>query len=78
MPNVTISVSEDLLKTSREYAKHHGTSLNALIRRLLEETVNAEAGGWPEEFLKAVSQARGNSRGWKWNREDIYRERCGE
>ncbi len=77
MPNVTISINEDLLKSSREYAKRHGTSLNALIRRLLVETVNPEAGAWPEEFLKAVSQARGNSRGWKWNREDIYKERCG-
>jgi hypothetical protein len=72
MPNVTIALSERLLAASREYAQRHGTSLNALIRELLDKTVSQTERKWPDEFLKLVDQAHGNSRGWKWNRDDIY------
>jgi hypothetical protein len=72
MANVTISLNEQLLKASREYARRHGTSLNALIRELLERTVNHPRGAWPDDFLACVQKARGNSRGWKWNREELY------
>jgi hypothetical protein len=36
MPNITISLDTELLHSGREYAKQHRTSLNALIRKLLE------------------------------------------
>ena len=39
MPNITISLDEDLLKSGRRYAEKHQTSVNALIRKLLEQTV---------------------------------------
>ena len=39
MQNITLSLDEDILKAGREYAKKHKTSLNSLIRRLLEQTV---------------------------------------
>ena len=31
MPNITISLEEDLMKLGRRYAEKHQTSLNALI-----------------------------------------------
>ena len=72
MPNVTIALNERLLAASREYAQRHGTSLNALIRDFLEETM-AEPQSHPlQAFFDAVDKAPGNSRGWKWNREEIY------
>ena len=37
MANVTISLDDDLIKAGREYAQRHKTSLNALIRKMLEE-----------------------------------------
>jgi plasmid stability protein len=73
MANVTLSLSDDLVRAGREYAERHGTSLNALIRELLEKTVSPAEGVWPDEFLARIKQARGNSRGWKWNREEIQR-----
>jgi len=39
MPNIPISLDEDLLKSGRRYAERHQTSMNALIRKLLEQTV---------------------------------------
>jgi len=70
MPNVTIALSERLLATSREYAQRHGTSLNALIRELLGKAASPPERKWPDEFLQAVGKAHGDSRGWKWNRDE--------
>ncbi len=41
MANVTLSIDDDVLKRSREYARAHGVSLNAMIRDLLERAVSA-------------------------------------
>jgi hypothetical protein len=43
MPNITISLDEPLLKSGRQYAQMHGTSVNALIRNLLEKTVRNDS-----------------------------------
>ena len=42
MANITISIDEALLKAGRKYAEKHQTSINGLIRKLLEETVEPE------------------------------------
>ena len=72
MPNITISIDEDLLKAGREYAKKHNTSVNALIRKLLEQNVKSQSTDWIEECFKLMDQAKVNSFGKKWNREDLY------
>ena len=74
MPNVTISIKEELLKSSREYAQKSRTSLNALIRRLLEETVGPESGRFLDDCFSLMDRANGNSRGDKWTRADLYDE----
>jgi hypothetical protein len=74
MPNVTIALNERLLAASREYAQRHGTSLNALIRECLEQRVSAPKPQSLQAFFDAVDKAPGHSRGWKWNREEIYEE----
>ena len=73
MPNVTISLSEELLEASRKYATRHRTSLNAMIRDLLEQRVVRAHDNWADELFKAMDRAKGNSNGWKWNREEIQR-----
>jgi len=35
MPNITISLDNDLIKSGRRYAEAHKTSLNNIIRMLL-------------------------------------------
>ena len=72
MPNVTIALNERLLAASREYAQRHGTSLNALIRECLEQRVSAPKPQSLQAFFDSVDKAPGHSRGWKWNREEIY------
>ena len=72
MPNITISIEESLLKAGRKYAEKHQTSINALIRKLLEETVQSQSKDWLRECFDLMDRAKGNSRGRTWKREDLY------
>jgi len=72
MPNITISLNEDLLKAGRRYAANHQTSVNGLIRKLLEETVSFYTRDWLEESFSLMDQAKGNSKKKHWKREDLY------
>jgi len=72
MPNITISLDEDLLKSGRRYAERQQTSLNAIIRILLEQTVRPRSDFWLDESFKLMDRANGNSNGQKWTREDLY------
>ncbi|MFH0725415.1 MAG: DUF6364 family protein [Pseudomonadota bacterium] len=72
MPNVTISLDEKLIKAGRRYAEAHHTSLNTLVRKLLEQTVETQSKDWLEEFFSLMDRAEGNSEGQRWRREDLY------
>lgn len=72
MPNITISLDKDLLQSGRKYAEKHNTSMNALIRRLLEQTVVPQSKDWLEECFSLMDRAGADSRGLKWRREDLY------
>ena len=73
MKNVTLAVEDNLLEDSREYAQRHHMTLNALIRNILQREVGAQARThWADNFLELTRKAGGNSRGWKWNREELY------
>lgn len=75
MPNITISINEKLLKKNREYSKEHQTTLNTLIRDLLAKTVEDSSEKWLDEFFSLIDKAKGNSKGKKWKREDLYQPR---
>ena len=73
MANVTLSVDDDLLKESREYAEKHNTSLNNLIRQLLKQTVHKENRTvLLEECFALAAKANGRSGGKKWKRDELY------
>lgn len=74
MKNVTIALDEKILKAGRDYAMEHHTSLNNLLRQLLERTVMRESNesGW-SEFFALADKAQGDSRGKRWTREELYR-----
>jgi hypothetical protein len=72
MPNITISINDELLKAGRAYAQKHGTSLNALIRKLLERTLGNSSEDWIEECFQKMDLANGDSKGKEWKRADLY------
>jgi len=41
--NITLSLPAELVKQAKVYAAEHDTSINALVRELLEERVTREA-----------------------------------
>jgi hypothetical protein len=72
MPNITISLDEQLLKLGRQYAERHQTSMNALIRNLLEQTVKSDSTQWLDECFSLMDRANASSAGKSWKREDLY------
>jgi len=72
MPNITVSLDKDLLESGRRYAQKHQTSLNALIRTSLEQSVRTPSNIWIEECFQLMDRANVNSRGRTWQREALY------
>jgi hypothetical protein len=72
MPNVTISIDAETLRAGREYARLHKTSLNALIRQLLEQRVLQRSADWVDECFAQMDAAGGSSRGQAWARDELY------
>jgi len=74
MPNVTISIDEDLLQAGRRYAERNRTSLNGLVRQLLEDTVRSREGGWIDDCFELMDRAGADSKARRWRREELYDE----
>jgi hypothetical protein len=72
MPNITLSIPEDLLKNGRKYAQRRGTSLNGLVRDLLAETVFKPTRA-VDSMVDRLRQSTGDSKGIRIKREDLHR-----
>ena len=71
--NITLSVDDEVIHRARQQAEALGTSVNQLVRDYLEQlagTSDREANA--AEFERLSRIAPGNSRGWKFNREEIH------
>lgn len=73
MKNITIALDEGIIKAGREYAQRHNTSLNGLIRSLLQQKVMPTSEHWLDECFELMDRAQARSKGAKWKREDLYR-----
>lgn len=72
MPNVTISIDEKTLEAGREFARRRNMSLNALIRRLLEQTVTQDPASWVDECFALMDSAGVRSGTKAWTRDELY------
>lgn len=70
--NVTLSIEDRLLERARRLAQQQGKSLNQMIRDYLEALTGADPGEVITELERAWATDEGDSRGWKWNREELY------
>lgn len=76
--NITLSVADDVIERAREAARQRGTSLNALVRRYLEDLAGVRNGDDLADQFDALWRERaGHSGGWRFNREELYEERIG-
>ena len=69
--NVTLSIDEQLLARARKRADALGKSLNQLIRDYLQKLAGNDDPESSIAELKKLS-GRGNSRGWRFNRDEIH------
>jgi len=71
--NVTLSIDKRLVERARKLAASQGTSLNQMIRRLLEEATASSSGATLLAELEQLWVAEaGDSQGKPWRREDLY------
>lgn len=72
--NVTLSLDEQLLTRARKKAEALGKSVNQLIRDYLQTLAGVDDPERSIEEFKRLS-GKGNSRGWRFNRDEIHSRR---
>jgi hypothetical protein len=72
--NVTLSIDDQLVARARKKAEALGKSLNQLIRDYLQTVAGGDDPERSIEEFKRLS-GRGNSRGWRFNRDEIHERR---
>lgn len=73
MKNITLSIDEDILNAGREYARSHNISFNALVRKLIEQTVVSASDEWLEDTFRLMDTTEADSTGRTWTRDELYR-----
>lgn len=74
--NLTLSVDDDTVRKARKRAETLGTSVNQLVRDYLEQLAGKnDPKTVAEEFAKLSRASKGDSRGWKFNREELHERR---
>ncbi len=74
--NITLSVDEEVVDRARRHAEALGTSVNQLVREYLEQLAgNRSHEADAEEWGRLSNPPQGNSRGWKFNRDEIHERR---
>ena len=70
---LTLSVDDEVIRRVRRHAERMGTSVNQLVREYLEQLAGKRD---PDvaavEFEKLSRLSHGNSRGWKFNRDELH------
>lgn len=75
MRNITLAIDDGLLEAARDFAQKNGTTVNALVRRLLEQSVRPPAAAWFDELESLALNAGGDSGGRTWTREELHDRR---
>ena len=72
MKNVTLSMPDDLLSKSREYAEKHGTTLNDMIRDYLKKTVKSDQSDFIKRLELLQQQVQIKTKGERFDRDELY------
>jgi len=72
--NITLSADEKLIRSAREYARKHNTTINNMVREYLFQVVhNSDYTQLAEEFAENAIRFSGKSdQDFKFNRDSIY------
>ncbi|MEO8128144.1 MAG: DUF6364 family protein [Bryobacteraceae bacterium] len=71
--NITLSVDDEIIRKARRRAEKLGTSVNQVVREYLEQFAGkADSVGDAEEFRRLSKLSKGDSKGWKFNRDEAH------
>lgn len=74
--NLTLSVDDEIVEAARRHADAMGKSVNQLVREYLEQLAGkSDRDALVAELRKLTRNSTGDSRGWKFNREEIHERR---
>ena len=74
--NVTLSVDDEIIARARQRAEALGTSVNQLMREYLEQLAGkSDPNEDAAEFERLSKLSNGDSRGWKFDRDEIHERR---
>lgn len=74
--NLTLSVDDEVVQKARRRAEAQGTSVNQLVREYLEQLAGTtDPVKDAAEFERLSRLAKGDSKGWKFNREELHERR---
>jgi antitoxin component of RelBE/YafQ-DinJ toxin-antitoxin module len=74
--NLTLSVDDEIVHKARRNAEAMGKSVNQLVREYLQELAGkSDLKAALAEFDELSRNPQGNSRGWKFNRDEIHERR---
>ena len=74
--NITLAIDDKVVQRARRRADALGTSVNQLVREYLEQLAGAtDPIADAVEFERLSLEAKGNSRGWKFHREELHERR---
>lgn len=78
MTNITITVSEDVLRRARVRAASQGTSVSAVLREELARYASGGSDRAADAFLAVARERPGASEsGPRWSRDELHLERLG-
>jgi hypothetical protein len=70
--NVTITLDDRSLDEAKKLAASRGKSLSRFIQELVHRALRPQQEPGEDEFFRLIKELKPNSKGWKWNREEIY------
>ena len=71
--NITVSLDGEVILRARRRVGVLGTSVNQLVREYIEQLAGkADPNEDAAEFERLSKLAHGDSRGWKFNREELH------
>jgi antitoxin component of RelBE/YafQ-DinJ toxin-antitoxin module len=74
--NLTLSIDDEIVQEARRRAEAMGKSVNQLVREYLEQLAGkSDREALVAELRELTRNSTGDSRGWKFNREEIHERR---
>lgn len=74
--NLTLSIDDEIVRGARRRAEAMGKSVNQLVREYLERLAGkADREALVSEFRELSKKPLGDSKGWKFNRDEIHERR---